>query len=331
MTASRSQGFHSPAGNLLRHIFAGLPDDAWAEFVALLPAERQCADLRTPLVFSYRLSQWPNLFYFSALNQQGYGIHYGLTAKTQRPPRWRRSREADAGWLSVLWADIDLDDSPYPSRWTAFQAIQEFSPCPTAVIDSGGGYQVLWRIEPVQITDENRESLRAILRGLALALHGDLACAELSRLFRLPGTLNTKPKRHWAECRVIDVLPWCHSLERFRRFEEMGTVSERESAVPELPDGARLRLPAWVIRYLQEGRPEGQRNRTLFGAAIEYRANGFSQAEAERDLIPRGLADGLTEREIRTTIRSAFRSALGTPNVAPHIRARLAGRVFRGD
>jgi hypothetical protein len=301
-------------------VYAGLPSDAWCEFVALLPSERRAPGLRSPVVLSCRLDGWPALSALLRLNQQGYGIHYGLTAKATRPPRWRRSTESDARWLAVLWADIDIGETL--TRQQAFQAIQEFSPCPTAVIDSGGGYQVLWRIEPTEITDANRQHLRNILRGLALALRGDVACAELSRLFRLPGTLNTKPMRHWSECRLVDILPWVHPLSAFERYAELGAPPPAPP-LPSLPDGARLALPGWVQRYLQEGRPEGRRNRTLFGAAIEYRANGFSQAEAERDLIPRGLADGLTEREIRTTIRSAFRSALGTPNVAPHIRARL--------
>lgn len=319
------------AGRLLQHVFHGLPDDAWAEFVALLPAGRERPDLRSPVVLSCRLDGWPALSALLRLNQQGYGIHYGLAARRVRPPRGRRNREADVGWLSVLWADIDMEHSPYRSRQEAFWAIQRFSPCPTAIIDSGGGYQVLWRIEPVEVNDENRRHLRAILRGLALALHGDVACAELSRLFRLPGTLNTKPSRHWAECRLIDILPWQHELARFEQFAELGAEAPALPDLPPLPDGARLRLPAWVTRYLQEGRQEGQRNRTLFGAAVAYRANGYSQAEAERDLIPRGLADGLPEREIRSTIRSAYRSTIGTPNVPLHIRARLAGRERRGD
>jgi hypothetical protein len=216
-----------------------------------------------------------------------------------------------------------MEHSPYRSRQEAFEAIQTFTPCATAVVDSGGGYQLLWRIEPVEVTDANRSHLRAILRGLALTLHGDVACAELSRLFRLPGTLNTKPARHWAECHLIDTLPWVHPLSHFEQFAELGAESPALPELPPLPEGARLRLPGWVLRYLKEGRPEGRRNRTLFGAAVAYRANGYSQAEAERDLLPRALADGLPEREAKTTIRSAYRTNIGAPNVPLHVRARL--------
>jgi len=311
----------------LQSLFHGLPDTAWLEFAALWPTGRAGAEEHpSPLIFNARANRAPDLRKLALLNQQGYGIHYGLTAKARPTRRGHRSREGDAAWCTVLWVDIDLDTSPYANALGALTALQMFTPCPTAIVWSGGGYQALWRITPLAIDEALRPRLRAILRGLALALGGDTACAELSRMFRLPGTLNTKPKRHQAECKVIELRPWEYVLETFAEYERLGAPppkpAEAQPAMP-IPADGRLHLPGWVLRYLAEGRPEGQRNRTLYGAAIEYRAAGYSYEEAERDLLARGLADGLDEHEIRATIRSAWQSNKGTPTVSRHISARL--------
>ncbi len=53
-------------------------------------------------------------------------------------------------------------------------------------------------------------------------------------------------------------------------------------------------------------RAEGSRNHELFAAACQLRDAGHSQAEAERQLIPRHVASGSTEREAIATIRSAY-------------------------
>jgi RecA-family ATPase len=67
-------------------------------------------------------------------------------------------------------------------------------------------------------------------------------------------------------------------------------------------------LPPAVISYLSSGAAEGERNERLHWAAQQFFAAGLSQEEAEAQLMPRALSDGLRESESRQCIRSAYRS-----------------------
>lgn len=72
-------------------------------------------------------------------------------------------------------------------------------PAPSLVIDSGGGFQAFWRLaEPLNIDgdlDKAREAER-YNRALEIAFGAD-SCHDVSRIMRLPGTMNwpTKKKR----------------------------------------------------------------------------------------------------------------------------------------
>lgn len=72
-------------------------------------------------------------------------------------------------------------------------------PAPSLVIDSGGGFQAFWRLaEPLNINgdlDKAREAER-YNRALEIAFGAD-SCHDVSRIMRLPGTMNwpTKKKR----------------------------------------------------------------------------------------------------------------------------------------
>jgi len=65
-------------------------------------------------------------------------------------------------------------------------------------------------------------------------------------------------------------------------------------------------LPRRTLDYLERGAAEGRRNAELFDAACQFRDAGIAPGEAEERLMARALADGLTENEARTTMRSAL-------------------------
>lgn len=89
------------------------------------------------------------------------------------------------------------------------------------------------------------------------------------------------------------------------------------------------RLAAWVAT-----RGEGERNRGLFWAACRLAENGVPTSDALDVLTVAAASAGLGEREIVTTIRSAYR-ATGTRPLPPRGRgtSRLAdgGWFGRGD
>lgn len=83
------------------------------------------------------------------------------------------------------------------------------------------------------------------------------------------------------------------------------------------------RLAAWVA-----GRGEGERNRGLFWAACRLAENGVSPADALDALGAAAHSAGLGDREITTTVRSAYRATQPASEAASAGRTQSAGRWF---
>jgi RecA-family ATPase len=87
-----------------------------------------------------------------------------------------------------------------------------------------------------------------------------------------------------------------------------------------------MALPRRTLEYLQRGASEGLRNAELFDATCQFRDAGHPLEDTEGQLLARALADGLSEAEARTTIRSVYartsREPLGAGN-APMPKAAL--------
>ena len=81
------------------------------------------------------------------------------------------------------------------------------------------------------------------------------------------------------------------------------------------------RLAAWVA-----GRGEGERNRGLFWAACRLAENGVSPTDALDALGAAAQSAGLGDREIATTVRSAYRATQPAPE--PAGRTQNVGRWF---
>jgi len=188
----------------------------------------------------------------------------------------------------------------------------------------------LWAIYPVPVTPTTLPILKATLRGLAKAVRGDTSVAELARVLRLPGTVNTKPNRNGARCEVIDILPHVTRLEDYAMYRTAADVKPpalQRNFAPHKPAD----LPQYVAWYLDNAHAQGQRNNTLNWTAYKMHSDGYNQTEAEAILLPRALADGLDEDEALRTIASAFRAEPGEPSrLSASLKRRMrAGDVFR--
>ncbi len=83
------------------------------------------------------------------------------------------------------------------------------------------------------------------------------------------------------------------------------------------------RLAAWVA-----GRGEGERNRGLFWAACRLAENGVSPADALDALGAAAQSAGLGDREITTTVRSAYRATQPAPEATSDDRTQSTSRWF---
>lgn len=66
------------------------------------------------------------------------------------------------------------------------------------------------------------------------------------------------------------------------------------------------RIPEKTENYLRNGSIEGERNAALFDAACQLRDARWHRHEIDEILLRRGMLDGLSENEVKQTIKSVF-------------------------
>ena len=109
---------------------------------------------------------------------------------------------------------------------------------------------------------------------------------------------------------------------RLRDFLDPRPVAPpRTESTSMVVDGKRL--AAWVA-----GRGEGERNRGLFWAACRLAENGVSPTDALTALGAAAQSAGLGDREITTTVRSAYRATHPAPEATSGRRSQGADRCF---
>ena len=191
-----------------------------------------------------------------------------------------KRRDATAGTkdnlagLYALFADVDFAATPEAD------ARQRLAGCPlppSAIVASGGGLHVYWcLIEPLDAVAE-RARAEALLRRLAVYVGGDLACAEVARVLRVPGSRNLK----YTPARPVVL----EQLDAERNYN----ASDFDEWLPADP-GAPKAEPA---ASTADGTiPEGARHRTLLRVLGAARREGATAADL------RALADSLTRRMV---------------------------------
>lgn len=146
-------------------------------------------------------------------------------------------------------AAIHVDVDPRPGepleseRERAEKMLREFTPPPTVIIDSGGGFQGFWLLDEEQRTDGSEEkaaALEAYNLQVEVLLQAD-ACHNIDRIMRLPGTVNVpgekkrKKGRVEALARVVDA-DWSriYSLKQFTPAPRVQTTGPGGGGGPQV-------------------------------------------------------------------------------------------------
>lgn len=120
----------------------------------------------------------------------GMAIYFGLC--TRKPGTKSAGGKADVFRCPHLWVDIDCAKQGI-SGDEALRALSFLPYPPTTIINSGGGLHAYWRLEEaLDVSEGQYAAVEAALRHLVHILAGDPACADIARILRLPGTINSK-------------------------------------------------------------------------------------------------------------------------------------------
>ncbi len=128
-------------------------------------------------------------------NSQGWGAYFAVAPRTADLGRWRRGGKHDLLTLPTLWVDIDTNPE------VAIHRLNRFEIPPSCTVSSGGGIHSYWFITPTKAFEEADRALR----GLAQTFGGDKT--NVAQSLRLLNSINTKPARNSALCRIIDFHP----------------------------------------------------------------------------------------------------------------------------
>jgi len=128
-----------------------------------------------------------------------FGVHPVHTIPTLNikglpaDPEYVRSQIEHIAAINCLFADVDGEK--LGNKSAALSYVNTFTPTPTAVIDSGGGYHCYWLLNtPVPVTDKNREYLSRVQYRWVNFVKSDGGAKDMARVLRLPGTFNRKPQ-----------------------------------------------------------------------------------------------------------------------------------------
>lgn len=211
------------------------------------------------------------------------GVYLRSTTLTRQLGFGERGGDEDSASWPGLFADMDVAGPghkterlkhPLPPDLEACRKIiaEAELPEPTLWVTSGGGYYPWWLLEyPVDITDETRGALQAtserwqhVIRDAAERLgwhYGPVG--DLSRVLRLPGTINRKVDDDPRRCEVM----WDPDTA-MRRFgdEELDTallhaMGVRERKTP-TPEPARVPAPTVYSSQAPGARPGDAFNAT---------------------------------------------------------------------
>lgn len=129
----------------------------------------------------------------------------------------KKPEEADIEQMDMLYVDVDPGKGADWSeeRERIRRDLEGFKPSPSAIVDSGNGYQAFWLLVPEDrlfVGDSPGAVADAKLYNVALRdeLGGD-NCQSLDHLMRLPGTRNlpNKKKREAGRVeRISSVVKW---------------------------------------------------------------------------------------------------------------------------
>lgn len=190
------------------------------------------------------------------------------------------------------WLHVDVDPEAgedfEEQRQKILGRLQSYSPKPTLIIDSGGGYQAFWRLsEPVECDWSEFERYN---RQLVADLNAD-NCHNVDRIMRLPFTQNIPNKkkrkagRKIAVTKIVHMNDLKHDLESFSKAPQLietekpaPVVVAAKTITAEVLDTLPDRVVSVAIHMTNpDGEPYTDRSEGVFYLCCEAVRTGVSE------------------------------------------------------
>ena len=279
------------------------------------------------------------LKWITQADEKGYGTYFNCNeVSPPLGPAHVKASEADISTVHFLHVDVDPPEGTPADRLETVRTemlakIKQSNP--SLVINSGNGYGVFFAIDPVTVTDENRDDIKARNIALADQLGGD-DCENLDRVMRLPFTVNRPSAKKIKAGRVpvlADIITddrnfIAYTLDQFKaadvsiddpsRAQKPATKSSGPAGTayaaigsPEIPETVDLSALDDALRALVvDGAAAGaDRSAAVYGVACDLRRDGWSDGAILAVLTnaTNGIADHIFDQKQREPLEQASR------------------------
>jgi hypothetical protein len=180
-------------------------------------------------------------------------IYYTLNVVDKAVNKKPTKKEIKAA--AYLHVDADPADNETPEAFKArfLPKLKEATQRPTAVVDSGNGIQLLWRLgTPIEINGKPIiDDIEARNVGLLSTWGASRGTQNVDRLLRLPGTINYPNAKKKKDGRVpcpATLLGFNDSVYALEAFEPYG--EKQKQATPKKSEQARAELPPQLVTML---------------------------------------------------------------------------------
>ena len=188
--------------------------------------------------------------------------------------RWndQRGRKQDCTVITVIFTDLDYGEVGHKkkNRWQtreeALAAIEAFPIPPSIIIHTGFGFHLYWLlIEPFGLDNGNYAQVEAIVKGITIALGGDVGTQDISHVLRIPGTFNVKLAGNPRPVEMVHCEPRrVYALDDFSYYQKTQAAHDKRARVPpggpQTTDLEALNIPKWAKGLILSGDSSGYGN-----------------------------------------------------------------------
>ena len=232
------------------------------------------------------------------LTSEGIDVFFGVN-----PRVGKGGGKENVHYVTVFHAEVDYGKTghkkktPHEGYDDALTSIKEFSPEPTIIVHSGGGFHCYWVLnEPLKVEDTGLDNIETINRVLCKKLGGDSGTHDISRVLRVPGTYNFKQPDNPRKATVINNSGTKYNYEDFTQFLVQTDIDEKKTDVKSTPESNEELSSTWDGSIDNLPVSAKIKNLIMKGNDGTY----SSRSDADMAVVVTLVNKGLSENDIRS-------------------------------